>query len=80
MLGDTGTIALALFASWLAARPATAQRSFGYRRAEILAALANGVALVVVAIWIFIEAIERLSNPPEILAGWVLVVAGIGWP
>ena len=60
--------------------PATAQRSFGYRRAEILAALANGVALVVVAIWIFIEAIERFSNPPEILAGWVLVVAGIGWP
>ena len=78
MLGDTATIALALFASWLAARPATAQRSFGYRRAEILAALANGAALVVVAIWIFIEAIERFSNPPEILAGWVLVVAGIG--
>ena len=78
MLGDTATIALALFASWLAARPATAQRSFGYRRAEILAALANGVALVVVAIWIFIEAVERFSDPPEILAGWVLVVAGIG--
>jgi cobalt-zinc-cadmium efflux system protein len=78
MLGDTATIALALFASWLAARPATAQRSFGYRRAEILAALANGVALVAVAIWVFVEAIDRFSNPPEILAGWVLVVAGIG--
>ncbi len=78
MLGDSATIALALFASWLAARPATAQRSFGYRRAEILAALANGAALVVVAIWIFIEAIDRFSNPPEILAGWVLVVAAIG--
>jgi cobalt-zinc-cadmium efflux system protein len=78
MLGDTATIALALFASWLAARPATAQRSFGYRRAEILAALANGVALVAVAIWVFIEAIDRFSSPPKILAGWVLVVAGIG--
>ena len=78
MLGDTATIALALFASWLATRPATAQRSFGYRRAEILAALANGAALVLVAIWIFVEAIGRFSDPPEILAGWVLVVAGIG--
>jgi cobalt-zinc-cadmium efflux system protein len=78
MLGDTATIALALFASWLAARPATAQRSFGYRRAEILAALANGVALVAVAIWVFVEAIDRFSSPPKILAGWVLVVAGIG--
>ena len=78
MLGDTATITLALFASWLAARPATAQRSFGYRRAEILAALANGAALVAVAIWIFVEAIDRFSNPPKILAGWVLVVAGIG--
>jgi cobalt-zinc-cadmium efflux system protein len=78
MLGDTGTVALALFASWLAARPATAQRSFGYRRAEILAALANGAALVAVAIWIFVEAADRLSDPPKILAGWVLLVAGIG--
>jgi cobalt-zinc-cadmium efflux system protein len=78
MLGDTAAITLALLASWLAARPATAQRSFGYRRAEILAALANGVALVAVAIWIFVEAVDRLSSPPKILAGWVLVVAGIG--
>jgi cobalt-zinc-cadmium efflux system protein len=78
MLGDTATVTLALFASWLAARPATAQRSFGYRRAEILAALANGAALVAVAIWVFVEAVDRLSDPPKILAGWVLVVAGIG--
>jgi cobalt-zinc-cadmium efflux system protein len=78
MLGDTASIALALFASWLAARPATAQRSFGYRRAEILAALANGVALVAVAIWIFVEAADRFSDPPKILGGWVLAVAGVG--
>ncbi|MGH2920486.1 MAG: cation diffusion facilitator family transporter [Gaiellaceae bacterium] len=78
MLGDTASIALALFASWLAARPATAQLSFGYRRAEILAALANGVALVAVAIWIFVEAVDRLSDPPKILGGWVLAVAGVG--
>jgi cobalt-zinc-cadmium efflux system protein len=78
MLGDTATISLALFASWLAGRPATAQRSFGYRRAEILAALANGIALVAVAIWIFVEAVDRLSDPPNILGGWVLAVAGVG--
>jgi cobalt-zinc-cadmium efflux system protein len=78
MFGDTGTIALALFASWLASRPPTAQRSFGYQRAEILAALANGVTLVALAIWIFIEAVDRLSDPPRILGGWVLAVAAVG--
>jgi cobalt-zinc-cadmium efflux system protein len=78
MFGDTGTVGLALFASWLAGRPATAQRSFGYQRAEILAALANGVTLVALAIWIFIEAADRLSDPPEILGGWVLAVAAVG--
>jgi cobalt-zinc-cadmium efflux system protein len=78
MFGDTATIGLALFASWLAGRPATARRSFGYQRAEILAALANGIALVAIAIWIFVEAADRLSDPPEILGGWVLAVAAVG--
>ena len=78
MLSDAGSLALALFAAWLAGRPATPQRSFGYRRAEILAALANGVALVVVAIWIFIAAAQRLSDPPEVAGGWVLAVGVIG--
>jgi cobalt-zinc-cadmium efflux system protein len=78
MLSDTASLALALFAAWLAGRPATPQRSFGYRRAEILAALANGVLLVVVAIWIFIEAVRRLSDPPDVVGGWVLVVGAIG--
>jgi cobalt-zinc-cadmium efflux system protein len=78
MFGDTATIGLALFATWLAGRPATARRSFGYQRAEILAALANGVALVAIAIWIFVEAADRLSDPPEILGGWVLAVAAVG--
>jgi cobalt-zinc-cadmium efflux system protein len=78
MLSDNLALALALFAIWLAGRPSTPQRSFGYQRAEILAALANGVALVALAIWIFIEAWRRLSDPPEILAGWVAVVAVVG--
>ena len=62
MLSDAASLALALGAIWLA-RPARPRRgmSFGYRRAEILAALANGVALVAVAIWIIVEAVGRLS-------------------
>jgi cobalt-zinc-cadmium efflux system protein len=78
LLSDASALGLALFAAWLGARPATLQRSFGYRRAEILAALANGIALVAIAIWIFVEAIGRLSDPPDILAGWVLAVAALG--
>jgi cobalt-zinc-cadmium efflux system protein len=78
MLADAGSLALALFAAWLAGRPATPQRSFGYRRAEILAALANGVALVVVAVWIVVEAVGRLSDPPDVAGGWVLAVGAVG--
>ena len=78
MLSDAASLALALFAAWLAGRPPTPQRSFGYRRAEILAALANGVLLVVVAIWIFVEAARRFSDPPDVAGGWVLVVGGVG--
>ena len=78
MVGDVAALTLALFAGWLAGRPATLQRSFGYQRAEILAALANGIALVAIAVWIFIEALQRLADPPDVLAGWVLVVALVG--
>ncbi len=78
MLGDSAALALALGAAWLAGRPATPERSFGYRRAEILAALVNGVALAVIAIWVFVEAVRRLDNPREILGGWMLAVALIG--
>jgi len=75
MLSDTGSIAIALLAIWLARRPATAQRSFGYKRAEILAALVNGVTLVAISIWIFIEAFQRFRDPPDVLGGWMLAIA-----
>jgi cobalt-zinc-cadmium efflux system protein len=78
MLSDNLALAVALLAVWLAGRPSTPERSFGYQRAEILAALVNGVVLVALAIWIFIEAWGRLSDPPEVLAGWVAVVALAG--
>ncbi|MER3411931.1 MAG: cation transporter [Thermoleophilia bacterium] len=78
MLSDAAALAIALFASWLAARPATPQRSFGFRRAEILAALANGVTLVAIAIWIVVEAARRLADPPQVEGLWVLGVGGAG--
>lgn len=78
MLSDSASLALALFAFWLSSRPATPNRSFGYKRAEILAALANGVTLVAISIWIFIEAYGRLNEPPEILGGPMLAVAVAG--
>ena len=78
MLSDTFSLGLALFAVWLAGRPATPNRSFGYKRAEILAAFANGATLVAISIWIFVESYRRLWEPPEILGGWMLAVATTG--
>ena len=78
MLSDNLSLAFALFAAWLAGQPATPERSFGYQRAEILAALFNGVTLVAISIWIFIEAYRRFESPPEILGGWMLAVAVLG--
>ena len=78
MLSDNLALGVALLAVWLADRPSTPERSFGYQRAEILAALANGVILLALAIWIFVEAWGRLSNPPDVLAGWVALVAVVG--
>ncbi len=78
MLSDNIALGLALFAFWLAAKPPTPNRSFGYNRAEILAALFNGITIVAVSIWIFYEAYNRFQDPPEVLGGWMMVVAVIG--
>jgi cobalt-zinc-cadmium efflux system protein len=78
MLSDAMALGLALLALALARRPATPKRSFGLQRAEILAALANGVTLVAIALWIFIEAFGRLAEPSPILAGPMLAVAFAG--
>ena len=78
MLSDNLSLGLALFAAWLAGRPATPERSFGYQRAEILAALFNGVTLVAISIWIFVEAYSRLGKPPEILGSPVLAIGALG--
>jgi cobalt-zinc-cadmium efflux system protein len=78
MLTDAGALALALVAQNLAARARTERHTFGYRRAEILAALINGTVLGVSAIWIIIEAARRFSEPRAILGAPMLVVAGLG--
>jgi len=78
MVSDAGSLGLAIFAAWLGSRPASPERSFGYQRAEILAALANGVALVAIAIWIVVEALQRLRDPVEPSGGWVFVVGVAG--
>ena len=75
MLSDAGALALTLFAMRVARRRPTAERTYGYYRAEILAALANGATLVAIAIYIFVEAYERFRDPPEVDGPLMLAVA-----
>jgi cobalt-zinc-cadmium efflux system protein len=74
VFADVGAIGLALFAARMAARPASPQRTFGFRRGEILAALFNGFTLVAVAVFVFVEAISRMSDPPDVTGGGVLII------
>jgi cobalt-zinc-cadmium efflux system protein len=78
MLADGAALGLALFAAHVAQRPATAQRSFGLLRLEILAALANGALLIAIAVGIGIEAWRRLRAPTAVNAELLLGVAGLG--
>jgi cobalt-zinc-cadmium efflux system protein len=77
-LADGAGIGLALLAIWFAARPATPQRTFGYYRLEILAAVANAVLLFGVAGFVLVEAWRRLTEPPEVASGLMLAVAAAG--
>ncbi len=78
MLTDVAGLALALFAVWIAARPPTPAKTFGYYRVEILASVVNALVLLVVAGWIVVEAYARLVAPREVLAGPMVVIAAIG--
>ncbi len=78
MITDGAAIALALFAQHMANRPASAERTFGYQRAEVLAALINALSLWMIAGWIFFEAFRRLRDVPEIEGGLMLVIGVIG--
>ena len=78
VLSDVGAIGLALFAAAMAARPARGRRTFGFHRTEILAALANGVALVAVAVFVFVEAAMRLSQPSDVRGLGVMIIGAVG--
>ena len=78
VLSDIGAIGLGIAAAWAAARPARGRRTFGYGRTEIFAALANGVALVAVAVWVFVEAVGRLSDAPDVDGAGVAAVGAFG--
>jgi cobalt-zinc-cadmium efflux system protein len=78
VLSDAGAIVLALVAVRLATMPASGRRTFGYQRSEVLAALVNGLTLVVVAVVIAIEAVGRLGDPPGIDGAGVLALGLFG--
>jgi cobalt-zinc-cadmium efflux system protein len=79
LFSDTLSLALALLATWIARFPMSLQAPFGYRRVEILAALANGLGLITIAFWVGWEAIARLQAPPsEIMSLPMLITAAVG--
>lgn len=78
MLSDAAALGLSLFALWVARRPPDPRRTYGYYRAEILAALANGATLVAIALFIFVEAYGRLGQPPAVLGLPMMAVAAGG--
>src|SRR3954463_16744349 len=78
MLTDAAAIGLALVAARLATRPPGGAFTFGLRRAEVLSAQVNGAALLALALLIAFDAIGRLSDPPEVKGGLVVVVGAVG--
>jgi cobalt-zinc-cadmium efflux system protein len=78
MLTDAGALGIALFAAWAANQPRRARHSFGYGRAEVLAALLNGMLLGGVSVGIAVESVERLGSPHEVDAPTLLAIAVVG--
>ncbi len=78
MFTDVAALSLSLFAIRVAQRPPTPQRTYGYHRTEILAALAHGAILVAVALFIMFEAVERIGEPREVIGGPMVAVAAGG--
>lgn len=78
MLTDVAALVLAMLALWFSSRPATPEKTYGYYRMEILAALANGVALVLISILIFSEAIGRIRQPKQVMGLEAMLIAAGG--
>ena len=79
VLTDAGALGLSLFVAWLARQPGTPGKTFGYLRWEILAALINGATLLVISVWIVIEAMVRFKQPEPVAGGLMLGVALLGF-
>lgn len=78
MLSDAAGVTIALLAAWIAGRPASDQRTYGYQRAEVLAALANALILIVISVIIFTEAIRRIGTAPDVQTDIMLFAAILG--
>ncbi len=78
MLSDTVSLVLSLSAIWFAGRAASAKKTYGYYRFEIITAFINGITLFIMAGIIVYEAIQRVSDPAEVQGGWMLIIAAIG--
>jgi cobalt-zinc-cadmium efflux system protein len=76
---DALSLILALFAVYLQAKPATEEKTYGYHRAGVLAAFANAIVLVLIALYVFYEAVHRLSHPEALKTGWMMAVAAVGF-
>lgn len=78
MLSDSISLGVGLLAFTLGEKVANYSKTYGYKRFEILAAVFNGVTLVLIAIYIFYEAFQRFQNPPEVASTGMLIIASIG--
>jgi cobalt-zinc-cadmium efflux system protein len=78
LLTDAGALGMALLAARLAGRPATSRRTWGYARTEVLAATAQAAVLLAVGLFVLVEGIHRLVDPPELASGGLLLFGVIG--
>jgi cobalt-zinc-cadmium efflux system protein len=78
VLTDAGALALSLFVAWFSRQPVTAEKTYGYLRWEILAALINGATLLGLSVWIVVEAVARLGAPEPVGGSLMLAVASAG--
>lgn len=78
MFSDAVSLGIALVAFTYGAKVASRSKTFGYKRFEILAAVLNGVTLILIALFIFYEAVQRFANPPEVATTGMLIVSSIG--
>lgn len=78
MLSDAAALGLSFLALTFGAKGASASKTFGYKRFEILAAFINGITLIVISLYIFWEAYQRFVDPPEVISSGMLLISSIG--